>query len=169
LGKPPSRRYWRRNGWLSSMLLWKSSLRLRTTLVRYTNALPGLRTNNLIIVHLNLSSEWNFDGDFNWATANPLSPRTPSFRASSIPIPQSAEQRLSPFPQFVNLEIFDTRPDFQVMTNLPWFRLQSILEQGVITPRSFNLCPDTNCTLRIRVPAGISCARRRSIDANKQF
>ena len=156
------------------MLPWKSSLGLRTTFVGYTECVPGLRTNNLIIAHLNLSSEWEFEGGFNWATANHLSPgiiigRTPSFGAGSTPGPQFAEQRLSPFSQFVNLEIFDTRPGFQLMTNLPWFRLQSMLEQpGVITPRFFSLFPDTNRTLRIHVPAGISCARS-PIDASKQF
>jgi len=100
----------------------------------------GFRTNDEVIVRLDLSSGWDFggDNDFDWATVNPLSPattmrRTPSFGASGSPRPQSGGQRLSPFSQFVNLEIFDTRPGFQLMTNLPWFRLQSMLEQpGVI-------------------------------------
>lgn len=148
---------------------------IENNLCRIYRCVPGLRTNNLIIAHLNLSSEWDFDGEFNWATANPLSPgmiigRTPSFSASSTPRPQFAEQRLSPFSQFINLEIFDTRPGFQLMTNLPWFRLQSMLEQpGVITPRFFSLFPDTNRTLRIHGPSGISYARRSPIDGNNQF
>ncbi|KAH8745168.1 ankyrin repeat-containing domain protein [Hyaloscypha finlandica] len=50
-------------------------------------------------------------------------------RASNSPRPQSAVQWLSPFSQFVNLEVIDTRPDFQIMTNLPYFRLQTMLEQ----------------------------------------
>ena len=96
------------------------------------------RTNDEVIVRLDLSSGWDFGGysDFDW---------DPSFGASGSPRPQSGGQRLSPFSQFINFEIFDTRPGFQLMTNLPWFRLQSMLEQpGVITPRFSSLFPDTN-------------------------
>jgi len=96
--------------------------------------------------------------------------RTPSFSARTTPGMQSAEQRLSPFPQFVNFEIVDSRPDFQLVTNLPWFRLQSILEQpGVITLRFFTLFPDTNCILRIHIPTGKSCSGTSPIDINKRF
>jgi hypothetical protein len=100
------------------------------------------RTNNEVIVCLGLSAEFNFGGasNFDWPAANSLSPTTITgqsftFSAVSSPRPQSAGQGLSPFSQFVNLEVIDTRPDFQLLTNLPYFRLQSLLEQsGVITP-----------------------------------
>jgi hypothetical protein len=112
------------------------------------------RTNDKVIVRLDLSSEWNFGGasdfDFNLPPVNSLSPttitrQTFNFSASNSPRPQSAGQRLSPFSQFVNLEVIDTRPDFQLMTNLPYFRLQSMLEQpGMITPRFGSLFLETN-------------------------
>jgi hypothetical protein len=112
------------------------------------------RTNDKVIVRLDLSSEWNFGGasdfDFNLPPVNSLSPttitrQTFNFSASNSPRPQSAGQRLSPFSQFVNLEVIDTRPDFQLMANLPYFRLQSMLEQpGMITPRFASLFLETN-------------------------
>jgi hypothetical protein len=126
---------------------------IEANLCKVHRCIAGFRTNDEVIVRLELSSGWNFggDNDFNWATARRLSPvtitrRTPSLGASGSPRPQSGGQRLSPFSQFVNFEIFDTRPGFQLMTNLPWFRLQSMLEQpGVITPRFFSLFLETNC------------------------
>lgn len=142
----------RRSRWLSSTLPWNSSLTVRPTSVRYTDARFGSRTNDDVIVHLDLSSGWDFGGygDFDWAMGNRLSPATitkqnPSFGASGSPGPQSGGQWLSPFSQFISFEIFDTRPGFQLMTNLPWFRLQSMLEHsGVVTPRFSSLFPDTN-------------------------
>jgi hypothetical protein len=113
------------------------------------------QTNDKAIVGLDLSSEWNFGGasdfdvDFNLPPVTILSPttitrQTFSFSASNSPRPQSAVQRLSPFSQFVNLEVIDTRPDFQIMTNLPYFRLQTMLEQpGMITPRFASLFLET--------------------------
>jgi hypothetical protein len=112
------------------------------------------RTNGEVIARLDLSSEWNFDDasgfDFNLPPVNHLSPtiitrQTFSFSASNSPRLQSAGQRQSPFSQFVNLDGFDTRPDFQLMTNLPWFKLQSMLEQpGAIALRFSSLFPETN-------------------------
>ncbi|KAI8659923.1 hypothetical protein NCS56_01210600 [Fusarium sp. Ph1] len=55
---------------------------------------------------------------------DPSSPGT-----TSSPRPQYPGRRLSPVSQFLNFEIFDTRPSFQLMANLPWFKLQTILEQ----------------------------------------
>jgi len=111
------------------------------------------RTNDEAAACLDLSKEWNFGGasdfDFNWAPATSLSPttitrQTFSFSAGNSPRPQSAGQSMSPFSQFVNLEVIDTRPDFQIMINLPYFRLQTILEQpGMITPRFASLFLET--------------------------
>jgi hypothetical protein len=107
------------------------------------------RTNDKVIVRMDLSSEWNFgvasDFDFNTPPVTRLSPTTMFiFSAGNSPRPQSEGQRLSPFSQFVNLEVIDTRPDFQIMTNLPYFRLQAMLEQpGIITPRLVSLFPET--------------------------
>ncbi|KAI8657953.1 hypothetical protein NCS57_01175400 [Fusarium keratoplasticum] len=79
---------------------------------------------------------WDLDGDgeLNRPTPyrqpsvtmveDPLSPGT-----TSSPRPQYSGRRLSPISQFFNFEIFDTRPSFQLMTNLPWFKLQTTLEQ----------------------------------------
>lgn len=120
----------------------------------------GSRTNDEVTAHLDLSSGWDFDGnsDFDWATVYRLSPalttkQNPGFGASGYPRPQSGGQRLSPFSQFINLEIFDTRPGFHLMADLPWFRLQSMLEQsGVITPRFSSLFLDTNCGFKNTSP-----------------
>jgi hypothetical protein len=136
------------------------------------------RTINEVIVHLDLSSEFNFGAsNFDWPTANCLSPTTVtrqsvsfSFSAGSSPRPQSAGQRLSPFSQFINLEVIDTRPDFQLMANLPYFRLQSLLEQpGVITPLFLTWFPRLILGSRIRLPADTSCAGRSPIVTNEHF
>lgn len=92
---------------------------------------------------MDLSSQWNFgdgmDFDFNLSSLNNLTPmtimrQTFSFSAGSSPRHQTAGHIQSPFSQFFNLEVIDTRPDFQLMTNSPYFRLQSMLEQpGMVT------------------------------------
>ncbi|KAH7006817.1 ankyrin repeat-containing domain protein [Ilyonectria destructans] len=85
---------------------------------------------------LNSSGMWDLDGDgeVNWATPNREPPVTmvgdpSSYGTTSSPRPQSSGRRWSPISQFFNFEIFDTRPSFQLMTNLPWFKLQTTLEQ----------------------------------------
>ena len=133
------------------------------------------RTNDKVIVRLDLSSEWNFGGasdfDFNSPPVTSLSPttitrQTFSFSASNSPGPQSAGQRLSPFSQFVNLEVIDTRPDFQIMTNLPYFRLQTMLEQpGMITPQFASPFPRLSVAFRVHLPADTSYPGRNSIVA----
>jgi hypothetical protein len=125
---------------------------IEANLCKVDRCMVGSRTNNKMIVCLDLSSEWDFGGysDFDLETVNRLSPATitkqnPSFGTTGSLGPQSGGQRLSPFSQFINLEIFDTRPGFQLITNLPWFRLQSMLEQpGVNNPGFSSLFPDTN-------------------------
>ena len=139
--------------------------------------MTGYRANGEMIVRLDPSREWDWGGysDVDWVTV--LSPATatvtkqkPSSYIGRSPRPQFGGQGLSPYDQFVNLEIFDTRPSFQLVANLPWFRLQSILEQpGVISPRFSNLLPDTNRGLRIHLPTGPSYAGRSPIVANKHF
>jgi hypothetical protein len=137
------------------------------------------RTTNEVIVHLDLSNEFNFGGasNFDWPTANCLSPTTVtrqsfsfSFSAGSSPRPQSAGQRLSPFSRFINLEVIDTRPNFQLMANLPYFKLQSLLEQsGVITPPFPAWFPRLTLGFRKHLPADTSCAGRSLIVANEHF
>lgn len=88
---------------------------------------------------------WDLDGDGEVNQPTPY--RQPlvtfvedpsSLGITSSPRPQSSGTRLSPVSQFCNFEIPDTRPTFQLMANLPWFELQTILEQlGVISLQSF--------------------------------
>lgn len=138
------------------------------------------QTNDKVINCVDLSSEWDIsaasDFDFNFPPVNSLSPTTItrqifSFSAVSSPRPQSGGQRLSPFSQFINLELIDARPDFQLLTNLPYFRLQSLVEQpGLITPWSASLFPRLTVDSRIRRPcADTSCVGRGPLVANKHF
>ncbi|EEU44931.1 uncharacterized protein NECHADRAFT_85166 [Fusarium vanettenii 77-13-4] len=78
---------------------------------------------------------------------DPSSPGT-----SSSLRPQYPGTRFSPVSQFFNFEIFDTRPSFQLMTDLPWFKLQTTLEQlGAIASKTFNsfskLTPEENVSV----------------------
>lgn len=123
--------------------------------------------------HLDPLSEWNTGGtsafDFNldstFPLVNGLSPttiarQTFSFSAVSSPRHRSPGQRWSPFSRFFNLEGVDTRPKFQLMTNLPYFRLQSVLEQPGVTSLRFLACfPRLTVYFRIRLSADTSFAR----------
>jgi hypothetical protein len=119
-------------------------LEIDPNLCKIRPCMAVFRTNDKVIVRPDLSSELNFgdasDFDFVWALGPSLSPpiitgQTFSFSAGNSPRPQSAGQRLSPYSQFVNLEVIDPRPDFQIMIGLPYFQLQTMLEQpGMITP-----------------------------------
>lgn len=107
-------------------------LEIDPNLCKIRPCMAVFRTNDKVKVPPDLSSELNFGdaNDFDWA----LGP-TFSFSAGNSPRPQSAGQRLSPYSQFVNLEVIDPRPDFQIMIGLPYFQLQTMLEQpGMITP-----------------------------------
>jgi hypothetical protein len=125
------------------------------------------RANDKLIDHLDLLSEWNIGGasncDFNFPPINSLSPRTImrgafSFNTIGSPGHQSAGQILSPSSQFAILEIIDARPDFRLMTNLPYFKLQSMLEQpGVTTPLFASLSSRLTVAFRIRLSAETSC------------
>ncbi|KAF8852310.1 ankyrin [Acephala macrosclerotiorum] len=112
------------------------------------------------MVYLDLSSQLNFgdgsDFDFNLPPVNSLSPTTimgQTFGFSASSSPRSQPAGLSPFSQFFNLEVIDTRPDFQLMTNLPYFRLQSMLEQPEYTSLQIHpvldgvLLPPTNTSI----------------------
>lgn len=104
--------------------------------------MTAVRADTKVIVGLDLSNIWTFGGssdfdydfNFNFPPVNTQSPRiitrqTFSFSTSNSPGPQSAGRGLSPFSQYVNLEVFDIRPEFQIMANLPYFRLQSMLDR----------------------------------------
>lgn len=119
--------------------------------------------------HISGASDFDFDFDFTFPPVNSLSPttitrQTFSFNSLSSPRPQSAGQRLSPFSEFVNLEVIDTPPNFQLMTNLPYFRLQSILEQPGVTISRLPACfPRLTVDCRVHLSADTSCAKRNSI------
>lgn len=104
---------------------------------------------------MDLASQWNFgDGsnfDFSLPLVNNLHPtkitrQTFSLSAGNSPIP-------SPSCPIFNLELIDIRPNFQLMTNLPYLRLRSILEHpGTITSRLPTLFPKTNCEFQDTTP-----------------
>ncbi|KAI8714822.1 hypothetical protein NCS52_01203100 [Fusarium sp. LHS14.1] len=60
--------------------------------------------------------------------------------------------RLSPVTQFFNFEIFDTRPSFQFMVNLPFFKLQATLEQLDFTTLQMHPLPDVGLLSPTGVP-----------------
>lgn len=101
---------------------------------------------NRAIVPLDSLEMWDLDGDGegNWSTPFRQPPVTfmgdsSNPETTSSLRPQYSGRRLSPISQFFNFEIFDTRLSFQLMANLPWFKLQTTLEQlGVISSQNFN-------------------------------
>ncbi|KAJ3548728.1 hypothetical protein NM208_g870 [Fusarium decemcellulare] len=73
------------------------------------------------------------DGEINWSTLYGQPPMATlgdqsSRGATSSPTLQY-QGRSSPISQFLNAEFFDTRPSFGLITNLPWFKLQTTLDQ----------------------------------------
>jgi hypothetical protein len=101
---------------------------------------------------MDLSAEVGFrELDFNW-TANVELSQTSLSRQQS-PRPLSIRQSMSPVAQPFNVDVFDTRPGFEIMANLPYFRLLSIMEITSMLPVSL-LLPfipawELNQTLRL--------------------
>ena len=55
------------------------------------------------------------------------------------------EPRPSPFSEFINSELLGTRPEMEIMTDLPWFRLLAVLEQpGAISAYYYDQYISTN-------------------------
>jgi hypothetical protein len=136
---------------------------------------PEIEANICKIHHLRMvwsrtNDEITVYRDLNRGSSATITEQIPSFSPRGSPRPRSGGERLSPFSQFINLEIFDTRPGFQLMTNLPWFRLQSMLEQpGVITPQFSSLFPTLTMSSRVHLPPNASYTGRSPIIANEHF
>ncbi|KAF4463874.1 hypothetical protein FALBO_9297 [Fusarium albosuccineum] len=89
--------------------------------------------NNFLVASLDLLEMCDLvrDGEVNWSTPHGQPPMTIVGDQSSHGGTSSPGLQYpggwSPVSQFVNADFFNTGPGFELMTNLPWFKLQTIL------------------------------------------
>jgi hypothetical protein len=109
---------------------------IETSCLGTDHYLVETQTSGCTTVYIEQSSEWHFSGhdEIDWASAlqppYPNTGQTHRWGLNSLPRRKSVGQRLSPVSQYFDFETFDILVDTEpLITNLPWFRLQSTLEQ----------------------------------------